>query len=215
MPNHHHHHHLGPKHSTKYDSVFTDEREKELSEHVPATVGADFASCNNHNPSYMSSEATQVLPNNTSSRSSGGSGGDDSVCTFSGSSVGASSLENIMSAAVQLDLQGDSVTTASDSGHCEDGVDNDECANLSGDDDLGAVDLDSFASKEMADLLQELRRNLLQEERGCDGSGDGSRALQIKGMPRIGEIDEFIEDGLPLDLIEELDRNARQFSSSM
>ena len=210
MPNHLQHH-LGPKDSTKYDSVFIEEREKELLEHLSATVGADFASCNNHNPSYMSSEATQMLPNSSSSTSSGGGGDDDSVCTFNGSSVGASSLENIMSAAVQLDLQGDSVTTASDSGHCEDGED-DECANLSGDDELGVVDLDSFASKEMADLLQELRRNLLQEE---GGGGDGSRALQIKGMPRIGEIDEFIEDGLPLDLIEELDRNAHQFSSSM
>ena len=199
LPNHHR---LGPMDSAKYDSVFIEEREKELSEHVSATVGADFASCNNHNPSYMSSEATQVLPNSSSS------GSDDSVCTFIGSSAGASSLENIMSAAVQLDLLGDSVTTGSDSGHCDDG---DECANLTGDDELGAVDLDSFASKEMADLLQELRRNLLQEEAG----GDGSRALQMKGMPRIGEIDEFIEDGLPLDLVEELDRNAHQFSSSM
>ncbi len=195
-----------PMNRTKRDNVLIEEGDsgalqKELSERFSSSVDAELASCNNHNPSYMSHEATQVLPNG---------GACDSVCTFSNSNSSAgASVENIMSAAVQLDLPSDSETTTSDSGHC----DGDECASTAGD-ELGAVDLDSFASKELADLLQELRRSLLVEE-GGSASGDGSRALQIKRMPKIGEIDEFIEDGLPLDLVEELDRNAHQFSSSM
>ena len=221
----HHHHHLLPKTSSTstkkqdHDNILMEEgcggvsSQKELSERFSAaSVDADFASCNNHNLSYMSYEAIQALlpPSD-----------DDNVCTFSSSIASSSShsagggggvsIENILSPAVQLDLQGDSETTTTDSGgRCE-------SASVSGDDganqeEAGAIDLDSFASKELADLFQELRRSLVMEE----GSGDGKRVLQVKGMAKIGEIDDCcIEDGLPLDLVEELDRNARQFSSSM
>ena len=223
-----HHHHLLPKTSSistkkqDRDNILMEEggdgvsSQKELSERFSAaSVDADFASCNNHNLSCMSYEAIQALSPPSD---------DDNVCTFSSSIASSSShaaaaagggvsIENILSPAVQLDLQGDSETTTTDSGgRCE-------SASASGDDganqeEAGAIDLDSFASKELADLFQELRRSLVTEE----GSGDGKRALQVKGMAKIGEIDDYcysIEDGLPLDLVEELDRNARQFSSCM
>lgn len=178
-----------PKTSTKRDNIFIEDgaSQKELWDRFSASVDADFASCNNHNLSYMSYEASQVLPS------------DCAACTFgNNASVG---IEN-MSPAVQLDLQGDSETTTADCGNC----DGDDHASR---DEVGSVDLDSSASKELADLFLELRRNLLKEE----GADDGNRVL-VKGMVKIGEIDEFTEDGLPLDF-EELDQNAHQLSSSM
>ena len=179
-----------PKTSTIRDSILIEDgaSQKELSDHFSAIVDAEFASCNNHNQTYMSYEASQVLPS-------------DFPCTFSGSaSLG---IEN-MSPAVLLDLLGDSETTTADCGNCE----GDDHASR---DEVGAVDLDSSASKELADLFLELRRNLSKQEGGV---GDSNQVL-VKGMVKIGEIDEFTEDGLPLDLVEELDRNAHQFSSSM
>lgn len=176
-----------PKTSTKCDNILIEDgaSQKELWDRFSAIVDADFASCNNHNLNYMSYEASQVLP---------------SDYTFSSSA--SAGIEN-MSPAVQLDLQGDSETTTADCGN----YDSDDHASR---DEVGAVDLDSSAGKELADLFLELHRNLSKEE--C--ARDSNRVL-VKGMVKIGEIDEFTEDGLPLDLVEELDRNAHQFSSSM
>ena len=179
-----------PKTSTKRDNVLIEDgaSQKELWDRFSAIVDTEFASCNNHNLSYMSYEASQVLPS-------------DFPCTF-GSGSASVGIEN-MSPAVQLDLQGDSETTTADCGNCD-------CDDHASGGEVGAVDLDSSASKELADLFLELRRDLSKEE----DAGDSDQVL-VKGMVKMGKIDEFTEDGLPLDLVEELDRNAHQFSSSM
>ena len=183
--------HNVPKTSVKRDNVLVKEgaAQRELSGHFSTSVGTELASCNNHNLSYMFNEASQVLPS-------------DSTCTFSSASTTLGSIES-MNTAVQLDLQGDSETTAADSGNGDD---------VSQDEVVGAVDLDSFVSKELADLLQELQKETILKEEGS------SSPVVVKGMVRIGEIDGFIEDGLQPDFVEEfleMDQNTHHLSSSM
>ena len=59
-----------------------------------------------------------------------------------------------------------------------------------------AVDSDNFMSKEVLDLLQELRKEAASKE--------GSHSMFVKGMVRIGEIDSIVEDSLHFDFVEEL-----------
>ena len=169
-----------PRTSAKY---LIDEApsKKKLANRFSAIVGAEQASCNNDNLSYMPSEASQVSLS-------------DSTCSSGG---GESLLEGMECAAVQLDIHGDNETTTDDSGD-------------TGHIEVGAVDLDSFVSKEASDLLQELRKEAILKE--------SSHLAFVKGVARIGEIDGLIEDGLQLDFVEELlevDQNSHHFTSSM
>lgn len=65
------------------------------------------------------------------------------------------------------------------------------------DDDIASEDVDSdnFVSKEVSDLLHELRKEAMMKET--------SHPASVKGIARISEIDSFIEDGLQFDFVED------------
>ena len=72
-----------------------------------------------------------------------------------------------------------------------------------------AVDLDGFVSKEVSDLLQELRRESIKRDIG--------QSSFVKGMAKMSEFDVAIDDGLPLDFVEdflEIDQTTHSRSST-
>ena len=170
------------------------------------SVGPELSfGCNEPALSAASCEASQVSSSgdSTTTTTPSACGGMRKV---SGVGVGDSSLEGMEPTAVELDSMCDNQTTTVDNSH--DDVDGDDEASQ---DELGAVDLDSFVSKEVVDLLQELRKEAVLKE----GSQSG---VVAKGIPRIGEIDTFIDDGLQVDFGEELldvDQSSHQIISSM
>ena len=172
--------------SSQRDSVDTNSK---------AIVGTDSASPNQHNQN-LSSEALE------SSSDNGLVGG--------GCGEGSLLLElpqdppPLPEPAVHVEIQDniggrveDGDITLSLSSSCEEKEEEEE-----------AVDLDSFASKEVSDLLQELRREAATKET--------SHQVLIKGRVRMSEIDSLVEDGVQFDFIDdcfEADTNSHSRSS--